>query len=174
MSSTIVYTYTDEAPALATHSFLPIIQAFTKSSNISLKTSDISLASRVLSQFPEFLTDEQKRPDTLAELGELVKQPDANVIKLPNISASMPQLLATIKELQDKGYNIPNYPSDPQTDSEKDIQARYDRVKGSAVNPVLREGNSDRRAPKAVKNFAKKFPTLWVHGLKTAKPMSLP
>ncbi len=158
MSSTIVYTYTDEAPALATHSFLPIIQAFTKSSNISLKTSDISLASRVLSQFPEFLTDEQKRPDTLAELGELVKQPDANVIKLPNISASMPQLLATIKELQDKGYNIPNYPSDPQTDSEKDIQARYDRVKGSAVNPVLREGNSDRRAPKAVKNFAKKFP----------------
>ena len=158
MSSTIVYTYTDEAPALATHSFLPIIQAFTKSSNISLKTSDISLASRVLSQFPEFLTDEQKRPDTLAELGELVKQPDANVIKLPNISASMPQLLATIKELQDKGYNIPNYPSDPQTDEEKDIQARYDRVKGSAVNPVLREGNSDRRAPKAVKNFAKKFP----------------
>ena len=158
MSSTIVYTYTDEAPALATHSFLPIIQAFTKSSNISLKTSDISLASRVLSQFPEFLTDEQKRPDTLAELGELVKQPDANVIKLPNISASMPQLLATIKELQDKGYNIPNYPNDPQTDEEKDIQARYDRVKGSAVNPVLREGNSDRRAPKAVKNFAKKFP----------------
>ncbi len=158
MSSTIVYTYTDEAPALATHSFLPIIQAFTKSSNISLKTSDISLASRVLSQFPEFLTDEQKRPDTLAELGELVKQPDANVIKLPNISASMPQLLATIKELQDKGYNIPNYPNDPQTNEEKDIQARYDRVKGSAVNPVLREGNSDRRAPKAVKNFAKKFP----------------
>ncbi len=158
MSSTIVYTYTDEAPALATHSFLPIIQAFTKSSNISLQTSDISLASRVLSQFGEYLNDDQKRPDALAELGELVKSPDANVIKLPNISASMPQLLATIKELQDKGYRIPDYPSDPQTDEEKDIQARYDRVKGSAVNPVLREGNSDRRAPKAVKNFAKKFP----------------
>ncbi len=158
MSSTIVYTYTDEAPALATHSFLPIIQAFTKSSNISLQTSDISLASRVLSQFGEYLNDDQKRPDALAELGELVKSPDANIIKLPNISASMPQLLATIKELQDKGYRIPDYPSDPQTDEEKDIQARYDRVKGSAVNPVLREGNSDRRAPKAVKNFAKKFP----------------
>lgn len=158
MSSTIVYTYTDEAPALATHSLLPIIKAFTKSSNIDFKTSDISLASRILSQFGEFLKEEQRQVDALAELGELVKQPHANVIKLPNISASMPQLLATIKELQDDGYAIPDYPTNPQTDEEKDIQARYDRVKGSAVNPVLREGNSDRRAPKAVKNFAKKFP----------------
>lgn len=156
--STIVYTYTDEAPALATHSLLPIIKAFTKSSGIEFAVSDISLASRILSQFGEFLKEEQRQVDALAELGELVKQPHANVIKLPNISASMPQLLATIKELQDDGYGIPDYPTNPQTDEEKDIQARYDRVKGSAVNPVLREGNSDRRAPKAVKNFAKKFP----------------
>ncbi|MDO4450727.1 MAG: NADP-dependent isocitrate dehydrogenase [Moraxella sp.] len=157
-NSTIVYTYTDEAPALATHSLLPIIQAFTKSSGIDIKTSDISLASRILSQFPDYLKPEQKREDSLAKLGELVTRPEANVIKLPNISASMPQLLATIKELQDDGYAIPNYPTEPSNDTEKDIQARYDRVKGSAVNPVLREGNSDRRAPKAVKNFAKKFP----------------
>lgn len=156
--STIVYTYTDEAPALATHSLLPIIKAFTKSSGIDFVTADISLASRILSQFGEFLKDDQKQTDALAKLGELVIKPEANVIKLPNISASMPQLLATIKELQDDGYAIPDYPADPQTDEEKDIQARYDRVKGSAVNPVLREGNSDRRAPKAVKNFAKKFP----------------
>lgn len=155
---TIVYTYTDEAPALATHSLLPIIQAFTKSSGIDITTSDISLASRVLSQFPEYLKPEQQREDSLAKLGELVTKPDANVIKLPNISASMPQLLATIKELQDDGYAVPDYPAEPQDDKERDIQARYDRVKGSAVNPVLREGNSDRRAPKAVKNFAKKFP----------------
>ncbi len=156
--STIIYTYTDEAPALATHSLLPIVQAFTKSADIEFVTSDISLASRILSQFPEYLTEEQRKADTLAELGELVKQPDANVIKLPNISASVPQLLATIKELQGDGYNVPNYPTEATTDEEKEIQARYDRVKGSAVNPVLREGNSDRRAPKAVKNFAKKFP----------------
>lgn len=156
--STIVYTYTDEAPALATHSLLPIIKAFTKSSGIEFAVSDISLASRILSQFPEFLKEDQQQTDALAELGELVTRPDANVIKLPNISASMPQLLATIKELQDDGYGIPDYPTNAQTDEEKDIQARYDRVKGSAVNPVLREGNSDRRAPKAVKNFAKKFP----------------
>ncbi|MCP3896629.1 NADP-dependent isocitrate dehydrogenase [Moraxella sp.] len=156
--STIIYTYTDEAPALATHSLLPIVQAFTKSADIEFVTSDISLASRILSQFPEYLTEEQRKADALAELGELVKQPDANVIKLPNISASVPQLLATIKELQGDGYNVPNYPTEATTDEEKEIQARYDRVKGSAVNPVLREGNSDRRAPKAVKNFAKKFP----------------
>ncbi|WFF38078.1 NADP-dependent isocitrate dehydrogenase [Moraxella nasibovis] len=156
--STIIYTYTDEAPALATHSLLPIVQAFTKSSDIDFVTSDISLAARILSQFPEYLSEEQRQADALAELGELVKQPDANIIKLPNISASMPQLTATIKELQDSGYNVPDYPSDANTDELKDIQARYDRVKGSAVNPVLREGNSDRRAPKAVKNFAKKFP----------------
>ncbi|MFA9485770.1 MULTISPECIES: NADP-dependent isocitrate dehydrogenase [unclassified Moraxella] len=156
--STIIYTYTDEAPALATHSLLPIVQAFTKSSDINFVTSDISLAGRILSQFPEYLSPEQRTTDALAELGELVKQPDANVIKLPNISASMPQLLATIKELQSGGYAVPDYPADATTDEQKDIQARYDRVKGSAVNPVLREGNSDRRAPKAVKNFAKKFP----------------
>lgn len=156
--STIIYTYTDEAPALATHSLLPIVQAFTKGADIEFVTSDISLASRILSQFPEYLTEEQRKADALAELGELVKQPDANVIKLPNISASVPQLLATIKELQGDGYNVPNYPTEATTDEEKEIQARYDRVKGSAVNPVLREGNSDRRAPKAVKNFAKKFP----------------
>lgn len=156
--STIIYTYTDEAPALATHSLLPIVQAFTKSSDIDFITSDISLAARVLSQFPEYLSENQRQEDSLAKLGELVKQPDANVIKLPNISASMPQLLATIKELQDNDYNVPDYPSDTSTAELQEIQARYDRVKGSAVNPVLREGNSDRRAPKAVKNFAKKFP----------------
>lgn len=155
---TIVYTYTDEAPALATHSLLPIIQAFTKSSGIDITTSDISLASRILSQFPEFLKEEQRQPDALAKLGKLVTQPHANIIKLPNISASMPQLLATIKELQDDGYGVPDYPTNPKDDKERDIQARYDRIKGSAVNPVLREGNSDRRAPKAVKNFAKKHP----------------
>lgn len=156
--STIIYTYTDEAPALATHSLLPIVQAFTKSADIEFITSDISLASRILSQFPEYLSEQQRTVDALAELGELVKQPDANVIKLPNISASVPQLLATIKELQNLGYGIPDYPTVATTDEQKQIQARYDRVKGSAVNPVLREGNSDRRAPKAVKNFAKKFP----------------
>ncbi len=144
--------------ALATKSLLPIIKAFTKSSNIDFKTSDISLSGRILASFPEFLKPEQRISDALAELGELVKQPDANVIKLPNISASVPQLNAAIKELQDKGYAVPNYPTDPKDDTEKDIQARYDRIKGSAVNPVLREGNSDRRAPKAVKNFAKKYP----------------
>ncbi|MDO5651937.1 MAG: NADP-dependent isocitrate dehydrogenase [Moraxella sp.] len=156
--STIVYTYTDEAPMLATHSLLPIIQAFSKSADVEFLTSDISLAGRILAQFPDYLKPEQQVKDALAELGELVKQPHANVIKLPNISASMPQLTAAIKELQDKGYAIPDYPVEANSDAEKDIQARYDRVKGSAVNPVLREGNSDRRAPKAVKNFAKKFP----------------
>ncbi|MCL1623135.1 NADP-dependent isocitrate dehydrogenase [Moraxella sp. Tifton1] len=156
--STIIYTYTDEAPALATHSLLPIVQAFTKSSDIDFVTSDISLAARILSQFPEYLSEDQRQEDALTKLGELVKQPSANVIKLPNISASMPQLTAAIKELQNSGYAVPDYPDDANTDELKDIQARYDRVKGSAVNPVLREGNSDRRAPKAVKNFAKKFP----------------
>ena len=156
--STIVYTYTDEAPMLATHSLLPIIKAFSKSAGITFETADISLAARILAQFPEYLSDEQKVSDALAELGELVKEPHANVIKLPNISASMPQLLAAIKELQDDGYAIPDYPTEPSDEKQKDIQARYDRVKGSAVNPVLREGNSDRRAPNAVKNFAKKFP----------------
>ncbi|TVZ59395.1 isocitrate dehydrogenase [Flavobacteriaceae bacterium MAR_2010_105] len=156
--STIVYTKTDEAPALATQSFLPIVQAFTASSNINFKTKDISLAGRIISSFPEFLNEDQRIPNALAELGGLAKQPDANIIKLPNISASVPQLKAAISELQRKGYNLPNYPDEPENETEKDIKQRYDKIKGSAVNPVLREGNSDRRAPKAVKNYAKKNP----------------
>lgn len=156
--STIIYTHTDEAPALATQSLLPIVRAFGKHANITFELADISLAGRILANFPEYLREEQRIPDALAQLGEWVTTPDANVIKLPNISASMPQLNAAIAELNAKGYAVPAYPNNPQTDEEKDIQARYDRIKGSAVNPVLREGNSDRRAPKAVKNFAKKYP----------------
>ncbi len=156
--STIVYTHTDEAPALATYSLLPIIQAFGNTADIEFVTSDISLAGRILATFPEYLTEEQRIPDALAELAVLVTKPEANIIKLPNISASVPQLLAAIKELQSRGYALPDYPTNPQTDEEKDIQSRYDKIKGSAVNPVLREGNSDRRAPNAVKNFAKKYP----------------
>lgn len=155
---TIVYTKTDEAPALATYSFLPIIKAFTATSGIDVDLKDISLAARVLSVFPEYLKEEQRVEDALAVLGQMVKTPEANIIKLPNISASIPQLTATIKELQDKGYALPDYPVSPSTDEEKEIKARYDKVKGSAVNPVLREGNSDRRAPKAVKNYAKNNP----------------
>lgn len=154
----IIYTKTDEAPALATYSFLPIVKAFTKSSNIEIETRDISLAGRVLANFPDFLNEDQRVNDALAELGELVKLPEANIIKLPNISASIPQLKATIKELQAQGFALPNYPDEPANDDEKAIKARYDKIKGSAVNPVLREGNSDRRAPKAVKNYAKKNP----------------
>lgn len=154
----IIYTKTDEAPALATRSFLPIVKAFTKSSGILIETKDISLAGRILAAFPDFLTDEQKVADALAELGELAKKPEANIIKLPNISASIPQLTAAIEELQNKGYKLPDYPDEPKNDAEKEIKMRYDKVKGSAVNPVLREGNSDRRAPKAVKNYAKKNP----------------
>lgn len=157
-TSTIIYTKTDEAPALATRSLLPIIKSFTASSNIEIRTKDISLAARILAAFPDFLKEEQKVSDALAELGELATKPEANIIKLPNISASEPQLKAAIAELQSKGYGIPNYPDDVQTDEEKDIKSRYDKIKGSAVNPVLREGNSDRRAPKAVKNYAKKNP----------------
>ena len=157
-TSTIIYTKTDEAPALATHSFLPIVQAYTNSAGVKVETRDISLAARILALFPDVLSEEQRVNDALAELGELVKTPEANIIKLPNISASMPQLKAAIKELQSKGYALPNYPDEPQTDAEKSIKSRYDKVKGSAVNPVLREGNSDRRAPKAVKNYAKKNP----------------
>jgi len=157
-TSKIIYTHTDEAPALATKSFLPIIEAFTQAAGISVETSDISLAGRVIANFPEYLKEEQRIPDALAQLGEMVKKPDANIIKLPNISASIPQLKATIKELQDKGYALPDYPDSPSSDIERDIRSRYDKIKGSAVNPVLREGNSDRRAPKAVKNFAKKNP----------------
>ncbi|NRB84553.1 MAG: NADP-dependent isocitrate dehydrogenase [Winogradskyella sp.] len=154
----IVYTKTDEAPALATRSFLPIVQSFTKSSGITLEIKDISLAARILAVFPDFLTNDQKVNDALAELGQLAKTPEANIIKLPNISASIPQLTDAIEELQSKGYKLPDYPEDPKTDEDKDIKARYDKIKGSAVNPVLREGNSDRRAPKAVKNYAKKNP----------------
>lgn len=156
--STIIYTHTDEAPALATQSFLPIIQAFGKHADVQFELADISLAGRILANFPEYLTENQRIPDALAQLGEYVLKPEANVIKLPNISASQPQLNSAISELQSKGYAIPSYPTNPQTDEEKEIQARYDKIKGSAVNPVLREGNSDRRAPKAVKNFAKKYP----------------
>ncbi len=155
---TIIYTKTDEAPALATHSLLPIIKSFTKSSNINIESRDISLAARILANFSDFLTASQRVPDALAELGELAKSPEANIIKLPNISASIPQLKAAIAELQDQGYELPSYPDEPENDDEKAIKVRYDKIKGSAVNPVLREGNSDRRAPKAVKNFAKMNP----------------
>jgi len=156
--SKIIYTFTDEAPALATYSLLPIIEAFTASSDIDVETRDISLAGRVLSSFPESLGADQQVPDHLAELGKLATTPEANIIKLPNISASVPQLKATIKELQDQGFKIPDYPENPSTDAEKDTRARYDKTKGSAVNPVLREGNSDRRAPLSVKNYARKHP----------------
>ena len=155
---TIIYTKTDEAPALATYSFLPIVQAFTKHSGITVETRDISLAGRIIAQFPDFLRDDQKIPDHLSELGALTLTPEANIIKLPNISASVPQLKEAIAELQAKGYNLPNLPENPTTAAEKDIKARYAKVMGSAVNPVLREGNSDRRAPKAVKDYAKKHP----------------
>ena len=156
--SKIVYTITDEAPALATRSFLPIVSSFVKPYGISIETKDISLAARILSGFREHLSENQQVEDALAELGKLVKTPQANVIKLPNISASIPQLKEAISELQTQGYNLPNYPDQPQNEKEKEIKSRYDKIKGSAVNPVLREGNSDRRAPKAVKNFAKKNP----------------
>ena len=154
----IMYTKTDEAPALATRSFLPIVKAFTKSSNIEIETKDISLAGRILANFSDYLTEEQKVEDALAFLGDLAKKPEANIIKLPNISASVPQLKAAIKELQALGYALPDFPEEANTEEEKAILARYNKVKGSAVNPVLREGNSDRRAPKAVKNYAKKNP----------------
>ncbi|AVR43901.1 NADP-dependent isocitrate dehydrogenase [Christiangramia fulva] len=154
----IIYTKTDEAPMLATYSFLPIIDAFTNAAGVSLETRDISLAGRILAQFPDYLKDNQKVSDDLAELGDLAKRPEANIIKLPNISASVPQLKNAISELQSKGFALPDYPDEPSTSEEKQIKARYDKIKGSAVNPVLREGNSDRRAPKAVKNFAKKNP----------------
>ncbi len=156
--SKIVYTKVDEAPGLATYSFLPIIQAFTKPAGVEFERRDISLAGRTIAAFPEYLTEEQKQSDDLAYLGKLVKQPEANVMKLPCISASVPQLKGTIKELQSQGYKIPDYPEDPKTDEEKDIRARFDKIKGSAVNPVLREGNSDRRISRAVKEYAKKHP----------------
>ncbi|MBV8618985.1 MAG: NADP-dependent isocitrate dehydrogenase [Curvibacter sp.] len=155
---TIIYTLTDEAPLLATSAFLPIIRSFTGPAGIQVDTSDISVAGRILGEFPDFLTEEQRVPNTLAELGKKTLQADANIIKLPNISASVAQLKAAIKELQDKGYKIPDFPEAPKTDEEKDIRARYNKCTGSAVNPVLREGNSDRRAPKAVKEYARKNP----------------
>jgi isocitrate dehydrogenase len=157
-TSKIIYTLTDEAPALATYSLLPIVQAFSKAAGVEVETRDISLSGRVLANFPDYLSEDQRIDDALAELGELAKQPDANIVKLPNISASIPQLVATIRELQSKGYNLPEFPADPETQEEEVIKARYLKVAGSAVNPVLREGNSDRRAPNAVKAFAKKHP----------------
>lgn len=155
---TIHYTLTDEAPALATRSLLPIVESFIAHGGINIQTADISLAARILAQFPDYLSDAQQQNDVLAELGQLVLKPEANIIKTPNISASVPQIKETVAELQAKGYAIPNYPDEPESDEEQDIRARYDKVKGSAVNPVLREGNSDRRAPAAVKNYAKKYP----------------
>jgi isocitrate dehydrogenase len=155
---TIIYTLTDEAPLLATHAFLPIVRTFTKAAGVNVETSDISVAARILGNFPEYLTEEQRVPDTLAALGQLTLKPEANIIKLPNISASVGQLVAAIKELQSKGYALPDYPDAPKNDEEKALKARYAKCTGSAVNPVLREGNSDRRAPKAVKEFARKNP----------------
>ena len=156
--SPIIYTHTDEAPLLATYSFLPIVQAYAGAAGVDVETRDISLAGRIIALFPERLSDEQRLPNALAELGELAKTPDANIIKLPNVSASMPQLKAAIAELQDKGYDLPDYPDNPSGADEADVKARYDKVKGSAVNPVLREGNSDRRAPESVKNYARQHP----------------
>ncbi|MEU1290691.1 NADP-dependent isocitrate dehydrogenase [Kitasatospora sp. NPDC005856] len=156
--STIIYTHTDEAPALATYSFLPVVQAYASTAGVRVETRDISLAGRIIASFPERLAEGQRIGDALAELGELAKTPAANIIKLPNISASVPQLKAAIAELQAQGYALPDYPDDPQTDEDKDVRARYDKIKGSAVNPVLREGNSDRRAPLSVKNYAKTHP----------------
>ena len=156
MNPTIIYTKTDEAPALATYSLLPIVQAFTKAAGVNVQTRDISLAGRLIAAFSDQLNDRQKIGDHLSELGALTLLPHANIIKLPNISASVPQLKGAIAELQKKGYKLPDYPEVPKTDAEKDAKARYDKIKGSAVNPVLREGNSDRRAPKAVKEGVNK------------------
>ena len=154
----IVYTLTDEAPALATQSLLPIVRAFAAAADVEVEVRDISLAARILAQFPDTLDEAQRVPDALAELGELAETPEANIIKLPNISASAPQLKAAIEELQGKGYAIPDYPEEPADDEQRDIRARYDKVKGSAVNPVLRQGNSDRRAPASVKEHARQHP----------------
>src|SRR5207302_3388912 len=154
----IVYTLTDEAPALATASLLPIIRAFTTTADIQIEVRDISLAGRILARFADRLDEEQRVADALAELGELAQQPEANIIKLPNISASVPQVKAAIDELQDKGYDLPDYPEEPADDEQREIRTRYDKVKGSAVNPVLRQGNSDRRAPASVKQYARQHP----------------
>ncbi|MGB4358862.1 MAG: NADP-dependent isocitrate dehydrogenase, partial [Rhodoferax sp.] len=156
--SKIIYTLTDEAPLLATCSFLPVIRTFTAPAGIEIEKSDISVAARILAEFPDYLTDAQKVPNTLAELGRLTLLPETNIIKLPNISASLPQLTAAIKELQARGFKIPDFPESPKNDEEKAIKTRYSKCLGSSVNPVLREGNSDRRAPNAVKNYARKNP----------------
>ena len=169
-TSKIIYTFTDEAPALATYSFLPIIKVFTKAANVAVETSDISLAGRIIANFPEKLAEAQRQPDALTQLGELAKTPEANIIKLPNISASVPQLMAAIKELQAQGYDIPDYPADPQNEVEAAIKTRYAKALGSAVNPVLREGNSDRRVAAAVKQYAQKHPHsvgAWTAGSKS-------
>jgi isocitrate dehydrogenase len=157
-NSTIIWTEIDEAPALATYSLLPIVQAFTKGTGVSVETRDISLSGRIIAAFPENLSEKQRIPDYLAQLGELALTAEANIIKLPNISASIPQLKEAIKELQGKGYKVPDYPESPKDEAEKAIQARYAKVLGSAVNPVLRQGNSDRRSPLSVKAFSKKNP----------------
>src|SRR3990172_655619 len=157
-TSKIIWTKIDEAPALATYSFLPIVQAYTKGTGVSVETRDISLAGRIIANFPEKLTGKQRIPDSLAQLGELALKPEANIIKLPNISASIPQLKAAIKELREHGYDIPDYPEEPKNDAERELQERFAKVLGSAVNPVLRQGNSDRRAPISVKLFSKKHP----------------
>src|SRR4051794_29715364 len=167
---TITYTYTDEAPLLATYSLLPILRAFTGAAGIAFQIKDISLAARILAVFPDHLDKDQVHPDDLAELGRMVHEPTANIIKLPNISASVPQLRAAITELQAKGYAVPDYPADPQTDEDREIRRRYDDIKGSAVNPVLRQGNSDRRAPASVKAYARSHPHsmgAWSHDSKT-------
>lgn len=166
--STIIYTLTDEAPRLATSAFLPVVQAFASTAGVNVETSDISVAARILGEFPDYLTEEQRVPNSLSELGKKTLEPDANIIKLPNISASVAQLTAAIKELQAKGYNVPDYPDQPANEQEKEIKARYSKCLGSAVNPVLREGNSDRRAPAAVKNYARKHP----HSMGEWKPWS--
>ena len=154
----IIYTLTDEAPMLATYSFLPVIEAFASTAGVDVETRDISLSGRIIAAFDDVLPEDQRIGDALAELGQLATTPEANIIKLPNVSASLPQLKAAIAELRSQGYDLPAYPDEPTTDEEKDARARYDSVKGSAVNPVLREGNSDRRAPAAVKNYARKHP----------------
>ncbi len=158
MTSKILYTLTDEAPLLATASFLPIVQAYARTADVAVETRDISLAARIVAQFNDLLPEDQRNSDDLAELGKLATTPQANIIKLPNISASVPQLKAAITELQAKGYALPDYPEEPQGEREKDIKARYGKAMGSAVNPVLREGNSDRRAPASVKAYARKHP----------------
>ncbi|MGH3560162.1 MAG: NADP-dependent isocitrate dehydrogenase, partial [Mycobacterium sp.] len=155
---TIIYTLTDEAPLLATYAFLPIVRAFAEPAGIKIEASDISVAARILAEFPDYLTEEQRVPDNLAELGRLTQLPDTNIIKLPNISASVPQLVAAIRELQGKGFKLPDYPENPKTDAERKLRKRYANVLGSAVNPILREGNSDRRAANAVKEYARKHP----------------